>query len=226
MPTRPSPPRSESELIERAIAIAGLNIGDLATQYDVPIPKNSTRAKGFAGQLLEMALGANAGSLPEPDFRLIGVELKTIPVSLQGKPLESTYVCTVDLEHERDPDWEQSVVRHKLSRVLWLPIITAPGLAPAERRIGTAVLWSPSPTEHALLRDDFNELMDFIVLGAIDNLSAHHGQCLQIRPKAADSRARRWGVNEHGVRVKTLPRGFYLRPDFTAAILQRSYAGL
>ena len=145
---------------------------------------------------------------------------------MQGKPLESTYVCTVDLEHERDPDWEQSVVRHKLSRVLWLPIITAPGLAPAERRIGTAVLWSPSPIEHTQLRDDFNELMDFIVLGEVDNLSAHHGQCLQIRPKAADSRARRWGVNEHGLRVKTLPRGFYLRPNFTAAILQRSYAGL
>ncbi|MFT5448000.1 MAG: DNA mismatch repair protein MutH, partial [Gammaproteobacteria bacterium] len=66
----------------------------------------------------------------------------------------------------------------------------------------------------------------FIVLGEVDNLSAHHGQCLQIRPKAADSRARRWGVNEHGVRVQTLPRGFYLRPKFTAAILQRSYAGL
>lgn len=226
MLTRPPPPRSESELIERAIAIAGLNIGDLATQFDVPIPKSSTRAKGFAGQLLEMALGANAGSLPEPDFRLIGVELKTIPVSSQGKPLESTYVCTVDLEHERDPHWEQSVVHHKLSRVLWLPIITAPGLPPAERRIGAAVLWSPSPIEYAQLRDDFNELMDFIVLGDVGKLSAHHGQCLQIRPKAADSRARRWGVNEHGVRVKTLPRGFYLRPDFTAAILQRSYAGL
>lgn len=226
MSRRAAPPRSETQLLERAMSIAGLSIGDLARQYAVPIPKSSRHAKGFAGQLLEMALGADAGSLPEPDFRLIGVELKTIPVSAQGKPLESTYVCTVDLEHERNPVWEKSVVRHKLSRVLWLPIITAPGLAPAERRIGTAALWSPTPQEHAQLRDDFNELMDFIVLGEVDNLSAHHGQCLQIRPKAADSRARRWGVNEHGLRVKTLPRGFYLRPKFTAEILQRSYAGL
>ena len=190
------------------------------------IPSNSTRAKGFAGQLLELALGANAGSLPEPDFRLIGVELKTIPVSAQGKPLESTYVCVAELEHEQNPRWEDSVVHHKLARVLWLPIVTRRGMAPAERRIGTAMLWSPSVDEYRQLRTDWEELTDLIVLGEVENLSAHHGECLQIRPKAADSHARRWGVNEDGVRTKTLPRGFYLRPSFTAAILHGRYAGL
>ena len=222
----PSPPRSEAELLQRTAQIAGLSIGELAQQIGMSVPANSTRAKGFAGQLVESALGANAGSLPEPDFRLIGVELKTIPVSAQGKPLESTYVCTAPLEHEQDPGWEQSVVCHKLTRVLWLPIISAVGLAPAERRIGSAVLWSPTVAEQTQLRNDWEELMDLIVLGEVAQISAHHGECLQIRPKAADSRARRWGINEHGVRVKTLPRGFYLRPTFTAGILRRSYAGL
>jgi len=220
------PPRSESELLQRAAQLVGMNIRELAQQIGTRVPGNSTRAKGFVGQLLETVLGANAGSLPEPDFQLIGVELKTIPVSAQGKPLESTYVCVAELEHERDPIWEQSVVHHKLARVLWLPIITAPGLAPAERRIGSALLWSPSAAEQVRLRNDWEELMDLIVLGEVEQISAHHGECLQIRPKAADSRARRWGVNEHGVRVKTLPRGFYLRPTFTAAILQRNFAGI
>jgi DNA mismatch repair protein MutH len=220
------PPRSEPELLQRAAQLVGMNIRELAQQIGTHVPASSTRAKGFVGQLLETALGANAGSLPEPDFRLIGVELKTIPVSAQGKPLESTYVCVAELEHEQDPIWEQSVVHHKLARVLWLPIITAPGLAPAERRIGSALLWSPSATEQIRLRSDWEELMDLIVLGEVEQISAHHGECLQIRPKAADSRARRWGVNEHGVRVKTLPRGFYLRPAFTAAILQRNFAGI
>lgn len=222
----PEPPRSETELLQRAAQIAGLSIGELAQQSGLSVPVSSTRAKGFAGQLLESVLGANAGSLPEPDFRLIGVELKTIPVSIHGKPLESTYVCTATLEHDQDPVWERSVVYHKLARVLWLPIITAPGLAPAERRIGCAMLWSPSDTEQARLRSDWEELMDLIVLGDVEQISAHHGEYLQIRPKAADSHARRWGVDKNGVRVKTLPRGFYLRAAFTAAILQRSYAGL
>jgi DNA mismatch repair protein MutH len=221
-----SPPSTEAELLQRSAQFAGLSIRELAQQLGTTVPDNSTHAKGFTGQLLEVALGANAGSLPEPDFRLIGVELKTIPVSARGKPLESTYVCTAELEHERDPIWEQSVVHHKLARVLWLPIITAPALPPAERRIGSAVLWSPSAEEQQRLRADWEELMDLIVLGEVAQISAHHGECLQIRPKAADSRARRWGVNEQGLRVKTLPRGFYLRPSFTAAILQRSYAGV
>ncbi|MFT5172195.1 MAG: DNA mismatch repair protein MutH [Gammaproteobacteria bacterium] len=223
---RASPPHSEAELLARSVQIAGLSIGELARRHDLPIPTNSTRAKGFAGQLLELALGADAGSLPEPDFRLIGVELKTIPVTAQGKPLESTYVCTAELDNDRNPSWQHSVVQHKLSRVLWLPIVTSRGMVPAERRIGTAMLWSPSVVEQGQLRSDWEELMDLIVLGEVEQLSAHHGECLQIRPKAADSHARRWGVNEHGVRIKTLPRGFYLRPSFTAAILQRQYAGL
>lgn len=225
-PQAPSPPRSEDELLRRTSAIAGLSIREIALQSGMSVPTNSTRAKGFVGQLLEVVLGANAGSLPEPDFQLIGVELKTIPVSEHGKPFESTYVCTAELEHDKDPVWERSVVHHKLGRVLWLPIITAPGLAPAERRVGGAVLWSPSDAEQMRLRTDWEELMDSIVLGEVEQISAHQGECLQIRPKAADSRSRRWGVNEQGVRIKTLPRGFYLRPTFTAAILKGSYAGL
>ena len=44
--------------------IAGLTIGELAARHGMSVPSNSTRAKGFAGQLVEMALGANAG-LPQ-----------------------------------------------------------------------------------------------------------------------------------------------------------------
>jgi DNA mismatch repair protein MutH len=33
-------------------------------------------------------------------------------------------------------------------------------------------------------------------------------------------------VDERGVRVRTLPRGFYLRSSFTAAILAHRYAGI
>jgi DNA mismatch repair protein MutH len=223
---RASPPSSETQLLHRTEQIAGLSIAELAQRLATPVPANSTRAKGFVGQLLEKALGANAGSLPEPDFREIGVELKTIPVSEQGKPFESTYVCTAELQHDDDPNWRDSVVCHKLSRVLWVPIITDAGLPPGQRHIGCAVLWSPSEDQQNRLRADWEELMDQIVLGNVEQITAHHGECLQIRPKAADSRARRWGVNEHGVQVKTLPRGFYLRTSFTSEILQHSYAGM
>lgn len=41
-------------------------------------PKDLKRDKGWIGVLLEIWLGASAGSKPEQDFAALGVELKTI----------------------------------------------------------------------------------------------------------------------------------------------------
>jgi DNA mismatch repair protein MutH len=221
----PSPPRSEAELLARSRDVAGLTLGELAARLGREVPTETRRGKGFAGQLVEAALGATAGSLPEPDFQLIGVELKTVPVGAGGRPVESTYVCTLPLEHDRPPDWEHSNVRRKLARVLWLPVEADPGQPLALRRVGSAVAWSPSADEEQALRADWEEFTDLVVSGRVAEITAHQGTCLQVRPKAADSRARRWGVDERGERMRTLPRGFYLRAAFTAALLARLYAG-
>ncbi len=222
--TAATPPRSEAELIARSREIAGATLGELAARLGRDVPRETRRGKGFAGQLVEAALGASAGSLPEPDFQLIGVELKTVPVGRDGRPVESTYVCTLALEHEHAPHWDRSPVRRKLARVMWLPVEADPERPLAERRVGSAALWSPDPDQERALRADWEEVMDLVVTGRVAEITAHHGTCLQVRPKAADSRARRWGVDEHGDRVRTLPRGFYLRPAFTAAVLARLYA--
>ena len=65
--------------------------------------------------------------------------------------------------------------------------------------------------------------MELICVGRVDEISAHFGTCLQIRPKAASARSRRWAVGADGTPVPTLPRGFYLRTGFTAAILESGY---
>ena len=102
------------------------------------VPANTRRGKGWTGVVIEHALGANAGSLSEPDFRLISVELKTIPIGANLRPLESTYVCTVPLAGEAAPGWRESNVRRKLARVLWMPfegdrdpVVRAPDWRPA-----------------------------------------------------------------------------------------------
>lgn len=223
----PAPPVSEEELCARARAIAGVSLAELAAGLGRSLPGDPRRAKGFVGQLVETALGASAGSLPEPDFQLIGVELKTLPVGAHGRPTESTYVCTLPLEHDAGPTrWQESNVRRKLDRVLWVPVEAARDLPVASRRVGSAILWSPSAEEEGRLRADWEELTDMVVMGRVEEITAHQGTCLQVRPKAADSRARRWGVDEEGRRVRTLPRGFYLRASFTTSILEARYAGL
>ncbi|HEY0721030.1 MAG TPA: DNA mismatch repair endonuclease MutH [Gammaproteobacteria bacterium] len=220
-----TPPATIEELMARATAVAGLRLGQLGAQLGVAVPADLRREKGWVGQLIERALGASAASLAEPDFQLIGVELKTIPLDRHGRPRESTYVCTVPLETEAmGQRWESSWVRRKLATVLWMPVEGDNTLALAERRVGTPLLWHPSPSEEALLRNDWEELMEMICLGQIEAITASLGEALQIRPKAASASVRGRAIGGDGTLVRTNPRGFYLRSRFTAAILQRCYA--
>lgn len=214
-----TPPTTEEELMERARAIAGKTIQQLANECDATVPERQKNAKGWIGELLERCLGATAASRPVPDFMDIGVELKTIPLNKRGKPKESTYICNVQLTGNIDLQWEASLVRRKLERVLWIPVEAANDIPLSVRRIGSAVLWSPDRHQESLLRADWEELMEMVCLGDLAAISSHIGTCLQIRPKAANARSLTTGLGASGVTIQTLPRGFYLRSSFTAGIL-------
>lgn len=217
------PPLSEADLLANAEGIAGLTLGELAMQLGLAVPSSLHAAKGWVGQLIEQCLGATAASLPEPDFQHIGVELKTLPINRQGQPQESTYVCTVPLLENTGLKWETSWVRRKLQRVLWMPVEADATLPIAARRIGMALLWTPSLQQEAVLKQDWEELMELIVTGKLAQISAHHGTWLQIRPKAANARALCTTFDEQGIPTETLPRGFYLRPAFTRSLLAEHY---
>jgi DNA mismatch repair protein MutH len=218
------PPRDEAELVARAAALAGLRLSELAERLNAPVPPDLRRAKGFVGGLLERALGATAGSRALPDFPELGVELKTLPVDRRGAPVESTFVCTIPLTEIGQVEWVDSRVRRKLDKVLWVPIEGERQIAVGERRIGQALFYRLTAEDEAALRADWEELAGYIGRGHVEDLTGHLGQFLQIRPKAADSRARRVGFDADGVPFAALPRGFYLRPSFTHALLRRHFA--
>jgi DNA mismatch repair protein MutH len=219
-----SPPQDIEELLTRARAIAGCSLSSLASLHNLRTPADLRQAKGWAGQLLEQILGADAASLAEPDFRGLGIELKTLPILANGQPKESTYVCTVPLQSNGQTQWQHAWVRRKLQRVLWIPVEAEPSIPLAQRRIGSALLWQPSARQQAILQQDWEEHMELIQLGRIDEISAHQGTYLQIRPKAADHSALCDATDAEGNRIQTLPRGFYLRSQFTAEILTEHYA--
>ncbi|RDK84607.1 DNA mismatch repair protein MutH [Enterobacillus tribolii] len=218
-----TPPSSPAQLLERARALAGYSLGELATLAGVAIPRDLRRDKGWVGMLLELYLGASAGSKPEQDFPDLGIELKTIPIDAAGKPLETTFVCVAPLTGNSGITWESSHVRHKLQCVLWVPVEGERAIPLAERRVGAPLLWRPDEEEEERLRRDWEELMDMIVLGKVERITARHGEVMQIRPKAANSRALTEAVGERGEPIMTLPRGFYLKKNFTAAILARHF---
>ncbi len=62
--------------------------------------------------------------------------------------------------------------------------------------------------------EDWEELMDMIVLGQVERITARHGEVLQLRPKAANSKALTEAVGAQGEPILTLPRGFYLKKEF------------
>lgn len=218
--TRIPAPASEPELLQRAAQLAGKTIARVATELGLPFPADQRRNKGWTGQLAEQFLGASAASLAEPDFRLIGVELKTIPLNRHGCPAESTYVCTLALNGTTGMAWTDSVVSRKLARVLWLPVESDSSIPYPQRRFGNAQLWSPTPDDEAVLANDWEEIMELVCTGRLDKLSSRQGRYLQVRPKAANAASLGRSWSEEGTPVHTLPRGFYLRSRFTARVLQ------
>lgn len=210
--------------MQRATAMAGQTVDMLARQIGITVPADLKRHKGWLGQLIEQYLGASAASHAEPDFVELGIELKTLPLDAKGHPKESTYVCTVPLDNTSGTCWETSWLRQKLSKVLWVPIEADPNIPLGERTIGNAILWQADENQIRILRQDWEELMDMVCLGQLDKITAHHGQYLQIRPKAANAKALCPGSDELGNRSMTLPRGFYLRTVFTQQILETHYA--
>lgn len=214
-------PETEQELLQRAAAIAGLTLEKIAAQCGLICPSQQRYAKGWVGQLLEVALGATAANLSEPDFQALNIELKTIPVNSQGLPQETTYVCTVPMLGMGV--FEDSSVYKKLQRVLWIPIEAEKTIPLAQRRIGNPLLWSPNSEDYQQLRADWEELAEHVNLGNIASINAKLGKYLQIRPKAASGRERCQGIGQEGGLIQTLPRGFYLRTFFTRKILKQYY---
>lgn len=212
-------PQTLEQLLSQAQSIAGLTFGELADDLHIPVPPDLKRDKGWVGMLLERALGATAGSKAEQDFSHLGVELKTLPINAEGYPLETTFVSLAPLVQNSGVKWENSHVRHKLSCVLWMPIEGSRHIPLRERHIGAPILWKPTAEQERQLKQDWEELMDLIVLGKLDQITARIGEVMQLRPKGANSRSITKGIGRNGEVIETLPLGFYLRKVFTAGIL-------
>ena len=213
-------PQTLEQLLSQAQSIAGLTFGELADELHIPVPPDLKRDKGWVGMLLERALGATAGSKAEQDFSHLGVELKTLPINVEGYPLETTFVSLAPLVQNSGVKWENSHVRHKLSCVLWMPIEGSRHIPLRERHIGAPILWKPTAEQERQLKQDWEELMDLIVLGKLDQITARIGEVMQLRPKGANSRAVTKGIGKNGEIIETVPLGFYLRKEFTAGILK------
>lgn len=197
-----------------------MTFANLASTLKIALPSIPVERKGWVGMALEMFLGANAGSQALPDFTELGIEMKTLPLTAHGKVAESTFVTNIPLLSIHRETWDSSTCRKKLSQVLWVPIEGDRNTGFGARRIGPAFLWSPDADVDAMLAADWQELVNLISLGKLQEITATMGRYLQIRPKAANCLSLCDAYDATGLKSRVLPRGFYLRASFTNTILK------
>lgn len=214
------PPISEAELAMRAKGLCGHSVGALAKRLGLEVPDEGRRAKGFVGQLVERALGADPKAGDSPDFPDLGVELKTIPLKANGKPSETTFCCSITMHQCERATWQGSRLQRRLQHVLFMPVQGTWAGPINARTFGKPILWRPQEKTQLALRQDWEELMGAIAVGEVP--SPRQGKLLQVRPKAAHSRVRTVAPSDDGAQM-ALPLGFYLRQDFTWGILAGYY---
>jgi DNA mismatch repair protein MutH len=84
-------------------------------------------------------------------------------------------------------------------------------------------LWRPSPDDLAALQRDWEDLAGLIGSGQTEAITGKLGRVLQVRPKAATGAVRTRTIDAEGELTHTLPRGFYLRTQFTQRIMQAAF---
>lgn len=205
--------------------MVGATLADLADGLGMPVPPGALRTKGWAGQVIERELGVGGGH--GPDFAALGVELKSVPVTRGLAPLESTAVCNIDPVAIAGESWATSYARTKLTRVLFVALEVPDGATSVgERSVAAVRLWTPSESEEAALRADFELFVrDYFRRGRAAELTGHLGTVLQVRPKAQNAADLRAAFGPDGRPVRLGKLGFYLRPAFVAAILQAGTTG-
>ena len=216
-----SPPQNFEELISYLNAINGKSLDELSKKVGLKLPSSTLHGKGFAGELIELCIGASAGNAAIPDFPNLWLELKTIPVGEDLKPLESTFISYAPLTNIRNLTFEESSLFAKISRVLFVIVLAPRNLEISKRKVLGYFFWQPSSTELALIKEDFNELMEMVKIGNVEKISAKIGTVIQMRPKCANGKQTTDCIGPDGNFIKTRPRGFYMRRCFTQKLLER-----
>ncbi|HVZ71109.1 MAG TPA: MutH/Sau3AI family endonuclease [Polyangia bacterium] len=212
-------------LLAHARALVGVELGELADGLGLPVPSGLVRTKGWSGQILEQELGVSSAGTRGPDFAALGVELKTVPVTVDAAgalaPIESTAVCQIDPVAIAAESWADSYVRRKLARVLFVALEVPPGArSVGERRVAGVCLWSPDVEQERQLRADFELFArEYFRRGRASAITGHLGVVMQVRPKGKNAADTRDAYDERGEATRVGKHGFYLRPTFVAAIL-------
>ncbi|MFC6276403.1 DNA mismatch repair protein MutH [Psittacicella hinzii] len=218
-----APPQTWSQLLTYVQALVGKTVEQIADKHQVELIDSLKLNRGWLGNLIEIALGASAGSKPTQDFIDLGLELKTLAINENGKVKSDIFISSLPLNSYMLQDWQLSHVLYKLKRILFIPVENNPEIPLAQRRIGKGFIWSPNAQQLATLEADWKSIMEIITQRDFTALKSNLGSALCVRVKALNTQQSNTfnDIDLHSINLP--PLSFYLRRNFVNEILQSVY---
>jgi DNA mismatch repair endonuclease MutH len=191
------------EAVQRIQQLVGRDLRKLADQYDVTVFRESKKNKGWAGHVIERALGLPLSSAQSPNFG--SWELKTISLKyLKNGSLtvkETMAITMIDPYNVANTEFENSHLLAKLQKAviaarIWLSQKEESSILHSVRTfdLGNSEVYNQ-------VRDDYNVARNAIMSGGLDALKSEMGRYIQPRTKGAGHKPKK-------------TRAFYARTGF------------
>lgn len=162
---------------------------------DLPPTIDFASNKGGFGTVLErFYFGYEPNSRPEPDFPDAGIELKATPLKRSGPRLvskERLVLGMIDYMTVVSEEWESSRFLEKNSHLLLVFYLHEQGTDPRDFVIKIVRLWEFPPEDLAIIRRDWQTIVDKVKAGRAHELSEGDTLYLAACTKSSDSTRRR-----------------------------------
>lgn len=214
-----------TEILRRAKEIIGLTINDLSP---IDLPKSQALNKGEIGNLIQQyGFGIKPNSLAEPDFRGESIELKIIPLTKGAngylRVKERTKVGMINYETLVHEQWESSHAKHKLSKILFIPVEHNYYDARNSKILDAFLYKVEDVEEYSTIQDDWERTKRLVAEGKAHSLSESQNKILA-PSRSGSSNAKDWTSQPYSSE-KALKRAFSLKQSYTNLVIQTRQKG-
>lgn len=181
-------PYDDSDLesiLRYAGKLTGKTLDELAGGGEIVI--GDTHSKGRFGQIVEEDyFHIPNNSLPEPDFRKVGMELKVAPIKGEGDKMTSKERMVLGIiNYDEVPEKGFKIFLDKGSHILIVFYHWKENTDVRSYRILKVVDWRPTEEELRLILEDWKVIEGYILRGEADLLSERQTKYLAANTKGA-----------------------------------------
>lgn len=180
--------------------------------------------KSGSAMLVRKLLGVSDVKKPIRELEARGLTTRILSVTPGGRPYEATSFPAFDHFELLEEEWEDSDLRSRLERILFIPLIRPTRKSPQrEAKFGRSFIWIPDDKTLGSIRTEWEMYRDLIKTGGADDLpGASSTHFIHVRPHGRDSDDRVWAPNGSGGRKKVQRQSFWLNQDLTERLNKSS----